>query len=96
MRTACPTHLILRYLIALTIFGKTYKLRSSLLCSFLQPSVTSFLAGLYILLSTLFSNTLNLCFSRNVGDEASNPYKTPGKIIFLHVSVLTLLGWRQK
>jgi hypothetical protein len=36
------------------------------LCSFLKLSVTSFLLGPNILLSTLFSNTLNLCSSLNV------------------------------
>jgi len=34
-----------------------------------------------ILLSTLFSNTLNLCSSFSVTDHVSPPYKTKGKII---------------
>jgi hypothetical protein len=36
--------------------------------------------GPNILLSTLFSNTLNLCSSLIVRDQVSHPYKTTGKI----------------
>jgi hypothetical protein len=39
----------------------------------------------YILLSTLFSNTLSLLLSLNVGDQFSHPYKTTGKIIILYI-----------
>jgi hypothetical protein len=38
--------------------------------------VTSSLFRPNILLSTLFSNTLNLCFSLNVRDQVSHPYRT--------------------
>jgi hypothetical protein len=58
-----------------------YKLWSISLCSFLQPPVTSFLLGPNIFPSILFSNTLNLCSSRNVRDHVSRPYKITGKII---------------
>jgi hypothetical protein len=34
-----------------------------LLCSFLVPSITSSFLGLHILLSALFSKTLNVCYS---------------------------------
>jgi hypothetical protein len=64
MRATCPAHLILLALITLTILGEEYKP-----CSFLQPPVTSSLLGPNILLSTLFSNTLNLCPSLNVRDQ---------------------------
>jgi hypothetical protein len=53
-------HLILLYLITLTIFGESYKLRNPSLCSRLQPPATSSLLGPHILLCTLFSNTHNL------------------------------------
>jgi hypothetical protein len=53
----CPPHLPW----LLIILVEEYKLWSSSLCSFLQPSFTSSLFGPYILLSTLFSNTLSLC-----------------------------------
>jgi hypothetical protein len=76
MRATCPAHLILLALITLTILGEEYKPCSSSVCSFLQPPVTSSLLGSNILLSTLFSNTLNLCSSLNVKDQVSHPYKT--------------------
>ena len=47
---------------------------SSLLCSFLHSSVTWFLIGPNILLSTLFSNTLSLCSSLSVKDKAPQSY----------------------
>jgi hypothetical protein len=53
---AHSAHLILLGLIILITFRKEYKLRSSPLCNFPQPSATSTLLGPNILLSTLFSN----------------------------------------
>jgi hypothetical protein len=35
----------------------------------------------FILLNTLFSNTLSLCSSLNIRDQVSHPYRTTGKII---------------
>jgi hypothetical protein len=45
------------------ILGEENKLSSFSLCSFLQSPFTSSLFGTNILLSTLFSDTLNVCFS---------------------------------
>jgi hypothetical protein len=78
MRTTRLAHLILLDLIILIIFVEDYKPCSSSLYSFLRPPVTSSLSGPNILLSTLFSDTLNLCSSLNVKDLVSHPYKTAG------------------
>jgi len=53
-------HLILLDVTTLIIFVEAWKLRSSSLCSFLQPPVTSSLFGPNVRLSSLFSNTPNL------------------------------------
>ena len=58
---------------------KEYRSLSSLLCSFLHSPVPSSLLGPNILLSTVFSNTLNLCSSLSVNDQVSHPYKTTAK-----------------
>jgi len=87
------SHPILLGLITLIIIGKEYK-RCSLLCTFLHPPVTSSLVGPNILLSTLFSNTLNLCSSHRVRDQVSHPHRT-SKIMVLYTIISTFLDRRQ-
>jgi hypothetical protein len=48
--------------ITLIIFGKGYKLRSSSLCNFFRPSVTSSFLGPNILLSTVLKDTESVYF----------------------------------
>jgi len=50
----------------------------------MQSSPASLL-GPNILLSTLFSKTLNLCSSLSVGDKVSHPDKIKRKIMILYI-----------
>jgi hypothetical protein len=52
--------------------GKEHRPFSSSSCNFLNYPVTSSLLGPNILLSTLFSNTLNLRSSFKVSDQVSH------------------------
>jgi hypothetical protein len=49
------------------------------------------LLGPNILLSTLFSNTLNQSSSLIVSDQVSNPCKITGKIIVLYIVIFIYL-----
>src|SRR5215468_4846925 len=91
IRATCPAHLILLDLTTCTILGEEYRSFSSSLCYFLHSSVTSSLLGPNILLNTLFSNTISLCFSLNVSDQVSHPYKTRGRIMVLYILIFKIL-----
>ena len=71
IRTTCSDHLILLDFITRTILGEEYRSLSSSLCSFLLSPVMSSPLGPYILLNTLFSNTLNLVSSFNIRCQIS-------------------------
>jgi hypothetical protein len=45
-----------------------------------------------ILLSILFSNTLNLCSTISVRDQVSHPYKIKCKIMILYILIFKLFG----
>lgn len=66
IRAKLPVNHILYDLVILMVFDEGYKLWSSSLCIFLHSAVSSSLSGKNIIPSTLFSNTLNLCFSLQV------------------------------
>jgi hypothetical protein len=73
--TTCPTNLILLDFINLIIIGE-YKDHEALqYAAFSSFLVTSSLIHPSISLSTLLSNTMNLCCSLNVRDYVSHPYK---------------------
>jgi hypothetical protein len=77
------THLIFLDFIFLIIFSKKTNLCSSSLCNFVQPPVTSSHLHPNILLSTLFSDTLNLRSSLKMTHQVSYPHKTTDKITVL-------------
>jgi hypothetical protein len=60
MCATCLTYLILLGLNTLLIVREAYKLRSSSLCSLLQPPATSSHLSPNILISTMFTDNLNL------------------------------------
>jgi len=80
IRATCHAHLILRNVITRIVFGEEYRSLNFSLYSFLHSPVTWSLLGQDILLRAIFSNTLSLCSSLNVGYQVAHPYKTTGKI----------------
>ena len=86
----CLTHHTLLNFITWTLFGDKCRSLSSSLCSFFHSPVTSSLSP-NILLNTLFSITLRLCFSPSVSDQVSHPYKTTGRFIVLYILIFMFL-----
>ncbi|KAJ4439388.1 hypothetical protein ANN_07510, partial [Periplaneta americana] len=60
---------------SMTDQDEEYNACSSVLCNFLHSPVTSSRLAPNIFLSTLFSNTLNLCSSLRVRVQVSQPYR---------------------
>jgi hypothetical protein len=58
-----------------------------ILCSLLQPPVTSSLFGPNVLHITVFSNFLTL-YSLGVKDQVSHSYKITGRIKVLYIAIL--------
>jgi hypothetical protein len=98
MHVTCPNSLLLLGLACLIISGDEYKLWKSPLRNFLHYPITSSLLGPNIPLSTLFSNTLSLCYSLNVTDQVSHPYKITGRITVLYILTFKSLDsrWEDK
>ena len=93
----CLSHSFL--FITRIIFGEEYRSLSSSLCSFLHSPVTSSFLIPNILLSTVFCNSLSLCYSLSMSDQVPHPHKTTGKIIVLYILSFTFFGYltgRQK
>ena len=85
----CPAHFFLLDFITCTILGEEYRSLNSPLCSFLCSPVTSSLLGLYILFSTLFSDTLGLHSSLTVRNQVSYPYKQQASS-YVHLNLCIL------
>jgi hypothetical protein len=74
-----PANLIICDFITSTILSEKYRSWSSSIWSFLYSPFTMSSIGPYILLNTLFSNSLSLHISLIVSDQVSRPYKTTDK-----------------
>jgi hypothetical protein len=95
MRATCPAHAFILDYIRLMTYEDEYKLWSSSLCNFLHSPVILSLLDSDILLRTLFSNTLSLCSSLNMRNQASHPYITD-RIMVLYILTFTFLDSRRK
>ena len=92
IRATCPAHLSRLDLRFLIMLGEEYNACSSVLCNFLHSPIILSLVAPNIFLSTLFSNTINLCSSLNVRDQVTQSYNAIGNIIVLYV--LTSVSWK--
>jgi len=90
MRATRPAYLILSDLFTI-MFCEACKLKSSSLCSFLFCPATSSLLHPNILLSAMFSYTLNRCSSLSFIGKISHPYKTGGNFFVLIFNVLKII-----
>ena len=95
IRATCPAHLSRLDLRSLIMLGEECNACNSALCNFLHSPVIPSLLARNIFVSTLFSNTLNLCSSLKVRDQVSQPYNTTGNIIVLYVLTFNFLESRR-
>jgi hypothetical protein len=96
MPATCHPNLIPFHLIILILLGEGYKLWSSSLRSFLQPSVTLSLFVPNILFSVLFLNTL--CIPSLTSETKFQAHTKPQakRAIVLHILNFTFLDSRRK
>ena len=73
IRSTCPADLSRLDLRLLIMFSEEYNACSSAICNFFHSPVISSPLTPNIFLSTLFSNTLNLCYSLKVREQVSQP-----------------------
>ena len=79
-----------------TILGEQYRSLSFSSCSFLHSLGNSYLLDSNIPFNTLFANSLCLRSSPSVSDQVLHPYKTIGKIIFLHILIFNFFFFDSK
>ena len=92
LRATCLAHRIFLDFITCMIFGEEYRAEGYSFCSLLRSSVTLFHLSLNAFVSTLLSNIFSPCFSLSARDQASHPYKTKIKIIFLYILIFIFLS----
>ena len=94
IRATCPAHLILLHFITCTILSEEYKSFSSSLCNLLHSPVTLSLLGPYILLNTMFSNTLSFLSVSLKSDKNKINTLHEDQYMFMIISYLILLRVR--
>ena len=91
IRATYPAHLIVLDLLIRILFREENCSLSSSLCILLHSPATSSPLGQKILLSTLLSKALSLSYSVIVRNQVSDPLKTTGEIVVLHISIFVFL-----